>query len=441
MDRFAVFVDAAYLLAAGSAAVGIPRGVPRNEIDLDAPSLIRMLTDRAAAASRQQCLRTYWYDSGEEHNRPSDFQARIGRIDDVKLRLGRKTHDGRQKGVDGLVLRDLMTLGRQHSISHAFLLSGDGDLVEGVRVAQDAGVHVTLLSILVEGRQNVAYDLRLEVDREIRLDKHDLSVYIKRARRVPRSTPSDPAPAAVAVVERPLQAVANDPAPRTAQVEFPAPTNHHGAEPDWRAVATPPSSPFVPDGQPEDNSPARIAPTEPPPSAHQHAGAVLHSGDTPPSWPDEAVTPPQVAAQPETSQLTYVGPGQAPVSEPGRWTRIDQRDAYPPPSVDNDTPAEATPGSSADSTFAPPDRADLSLNPPAEPPYEQAGQSSPDRSHSSARLPWSHESSGGEGYEPTDEPAVDLYPQPPPAPVSPPPSDDKRRPPRNWLDILLGRHP
>lgn len=40
-----------------------------------------------------------------------------------------------------------MTLGRERAIADAFLLSGDEDLREGVRAAQDMGVRVTLLGI------------------------------------------------------------------------------------------------------------------------------------------------------------------------------------------------------------------------------------------------------------------------------------------------------
>lgn len=82
--------------------------------------------------------------------------------------------------MDALIYRDLMTLAREKAVSHVYLLGGDGDLIEGVRVAQDYGVHVTLVYV-APGRQgsNVAPELLHEADRRIELTRTDLSPFIR----------------------------------------------------------------------------------------------------------------------------------------------------------------------------------------------------------------------------------------------------------------------
>jgi NYN domain len=75
-----------------------------------------------------------------------------------------------------------MTLARERAITHAYLVSGDGDLVEGVRVAQDLGVHVTLMYIQAGNQSNsISHDLRREVDRRIELTSTDLAPFVAPA--------------------------------------------------------------------------------------------------------------------------------------------------------------------------------------------------------------------------------------------------------------------
>ena len=54
---------------------------------------------------------------------------------------------GQQKGVDSLIIMDLIELARNHAISEAVLLSGDEDLRVGVQLAQSFGVRVHLLGV------------------------------------------------------------------------------------------------------------------------------------------------------------------------------------------------------------------------------------------------------------------------------------------------------
>lgn len=54
---------------------------------------------------------------------------------------------GQQKGVDSLIVTDLIDLARNNAISDALLLAGDEDLRIGVQIAQTFGVQIHLLGI------------------------------------------------------------------------------------------------------------------------------------------------------------------------------------------------------------------------------------------------------------------------------------------------------
>lgn len=77
----------------------------------------------------------------------SSDQSTIASLNDVKLRLGAVNQFGKQKGVDSLIVTDLIELARLNSISDAFLLSGDEDVRVGVQIAQNYGVRLHLLRI------------------------------------------------------------------------------------------------------------------------------------------------------------------------------------------------------------------------------------------------------------------------------------------------------
>jgi hypothetical protein len=54
---------------------------------------------------------------------------------------------GQQKGVDSLIVTDMITLARNRAMSDAVLVSGDEDIRVGVQQAQEFGVRVHLLGI------------------------------------------------------------------------------------------------------------------------------------------------------------------------------------------------------------------------------------------------------------------------------------------------------
>lgn len=107
----------------------------------------------------------------------------------MKLRLGRINTKNQQKGVDALILLDLVALARERAISEAYLLSGDDDLREGVRAAQGMGVRVTLIGIPTnDGSRNQSKELVNEADKSVMLNKDDLERLATRIQ--PRQAPA-----------------------------------------------------------------------------------------------------------------------------------------------------------------------------------------------------------------------------------------------------------
>lgn len=99
----------------------------------------------AEAASKLPLLRIYWYD-GTSQGPTSQHIALAGQTD-VKVRLGFVNSQGQQKGVDSLIVTDMITLARNRAMAECVLLSGDEDLRVGVQQAQQHGVRVHLLGI------------------------------------------------------------------------------------------------------------------------------------------------------------------------------------------------------------------------------------------------------------------------------------------------------
>lgn len=160
MDRFAVFVDAGHLLAeGGKLCLGVRR---RSLFDADYANITLALIDHCSQHCGYELLRVYWYD-GAHRGIPGLDHLRIASLPNVKLRLGRMS-GGRQKGVDSLIVRDLMTLARERAMVTAYVLAGDEDLREGVRDAQDFGVRVVLLGVESVETRNQAETLVQEAD-------------------------------------------------------------------------------------------------------------------------------------------------------------------------------------------------------------------------------------------------------------------------------------
>jgi len=145
--QIAIFVDAGYLYAQGSALLAGQKQ-RRETIRLSVKDALKRLAEEAEkAAPRTRLLRIYWYDGLPRANRPTPEQNEVSYASDVKLRLGMVNSQGQQKGVDSLIVTDLIELARNQAISDALILSGDEDIRIGVQVAQTFGVRIHLLGI------------------------------------------------------------------------------------------------------------------------------------------------------------------------------------------------------------------------------------------------------------------------------------------------------
>ena len=123
---------------------------------------------------------------------PTAKQQRLADTDDVKLRLGVVAHTGKQKGVDSLIVTDLIELARNHAISDAVLLSGDEDVRIGVQIAQTYGVRVHLLGIEPPYNQgNQSRLLRQESDTLKKWGRSDVEAFLA-IRELPESLCDEP---------------------------------------------------------------------------------------------------------------------------------------------------------------------------------------------------------------------------------------------------------
>lgn len=178
MDRYAIFVDAGYFFAAGAYAIA-GNNVPRHNLGLiSAEETIKGLCEVGAKqTSNPSLLRVYWYDA-MNGPRPSMEQSAIAHLAGVKVRLGSLNNAGEQKGVDSLIVTDLIELARNRAISDAILISGDEDLRIAVQLAQTFGVRVHILAVGDAGK-NVSSSLKMEADSLESLDSAWLNKNIK----------------------------------------------------------------------------------------------------------------------------------------------------------------------------------------------------------------------------------------------------------------------
>lgn len=163
MLQIAVFVDAGYLFAQGSVLLA-GKKVRRSETRLNAPIVLNELINLAKSVEpNSRLLRIYWYDGLSRGSTVSFDQRAISESENVKCRFGTINSHGEQKGVDSLIVTDLIELSRSHAISDALVVSGDEDIRVGVQVAQTFGIRVHLLGIQ-PARGSQSPDLRAEAD-------------------------------------------------------------------------------------------------------------------------------------------------------------------------------------------------------------------------------------------------------------------------------------
>jgi uncharacterized LabA/DUF88 family protein len=163
MDRVAVFVDAGYFFAAGSALISGNGSQKRSLLEFDERAAIETLQEFSVEIANQRLLRIYWYDAAPGKTGPTGEHVRLAHCDNVKVRLGFLNSEGQQKGVDSLIVTDLIDLARNRAIADAVLISGDEDVRIGVVLAQSFGVRVHLIGIH-PGRGTQSLQLMQEAD-------------------------------------------------------------------------------------------------------------------------------------------------------------------------------------------------------------------------------------------------------------------------------------
>jgi len=197
--RCAVFVDAGYLLAGGGYLYC--NITDRRYIQCDYGGVADAIRQAAQNHCGYPVLRAYWYDAAPG-GIPQQDHKRIASLPYVKLRLGRLV-EGRQKGVDSLIVRDLMVLARERAIVSAYIFGGDEDLREGVREAQDMGVHVVMMGLRPSTHARAAETLVQEADENVILGDDYLRGFFTAAPPAPVPPPvPPPAPADPVAVGR-----------------------------------------------------------------------------------------------------------------------------------------------------------------------------------------------------------------------------------------------
>jgi uncharacterized LabA/DUF88 family protein len=175
MDRYAVLVDAGYLLSGmGFVTTG---SSDRGTLDFELDEMLNLLHRRAKEHCGLELLRLYWYDAATER-RLTPMHKSLAEHDNVKVRLGRLGMGG-QKGVDALLLRDFLTLAQNKAVDTIYLVSGDEDLVEGVLAAQEHGVLVHLITVQSDEHRNFSAVLQREVDGWLQLTPEELAPLVK----------------------------------------------------------------------------------------------------------------------------------------------------------------------------------------------------------------------------------------------------------------------
>ena len=186
MDRVAVFVDAGYLFAQGAKEL-YGKKLERRFISLDHQAAINQLTELAEEVSRLPLLRIYWYDGTSTG--PTPQHNTLADQPNVKVRLGVVNSMGEQKGVDSLIVTNMITLARNHAMASCVLLSGDEDIRVGVQQAQEFGVRVHLLGVKPARGSQSLFLLR-EADSSHEWSGDDLNSFLRC--EPPSATPSPP---------------------------------------------------------------------------------------------------------------------------------------------------------------------------------------------------------------------------------------------------------
>lgn len=174
MDRTAVFIDAGYLFASGARLLSGARPT-REELFLDNDALLATFTRLSQEVTGLPLLRIYWYDAS--YGGPTTQQIALAYQPNLKLRLGQLNQQGQQKGVDSLLILDLVTLARNRAMSDALVMTGDEDIRVGVQQAQELGVRVHLVGV-TPARENQSGTLVQDADTLRELSAEEVRAFL-----------------------------------------------------------------------------------------------------------------------------------------------------------------------------------------------------------------------------------------------------------------------
>lgn len=185
MNRYAVMVDAGYLLRQAIEIVSAKASRRRVDLHISDPDgLMQLLVAKSCAMldlSGKELLRIYWYD-GVNTNGHTAQQRTIMNVDDVQFRAGTVNSAGQQKGVDSLIVTDLLELASHHAITDAILVTGDSDLAIGVELTQRRGVRIAVLGVedLAQGvAHHQSFEITSRADRVARLGGNELAPFFQ----------------------------------------------------------------------------------------------------------------------------------------------------------------------------------------------------------------------------------------------------------------------
>lgn len=193
LNRFVVMVDAGYLLRQSIEIVSSRASHSRSDLQITDPKgLISLILEKSRATldlSSKELLRVYWYD-GVMANGLSSQQRSLVDVDDVQFRGGTVNGRGQQKGVDSLIVTDLIELTSHHAMCDAVLVTGDSDLAVGIELAQRRGVRIAVLGVedLQAGvSHSQSFEITSRADRVGRIGGSELAPFM---RHVPAQQPT-----------------------------------------------------------------------------------------------------------------------------------------------------------------------------------------------------------------------------------------------------------
>lgn len=186
------FVDAGYLITGARKALGV-----NGALRIDGDELAIWAAHAEVTARQKRLLRVYVYDAeyapaSEHHAAQRASFDELAQTAQIRLRLGhlveRQGGSSRasfeQKGVDTLLVLDMVRLAQARAFDIALVVAGDRDLAEAMRViADDYARQVAHYSVV---GSDPAKELRQVADSWGEIDARTVEAMVKR--------PGDPSP-------------------------------------------------------------------------------------------------------------------------------------------------------------------------------------------------------------------------------------------------------